>query len=402
MKLRFDRFRTVCFILAGFIPLTPLDAAAQTAKTAAQKPGALRLACDGPSEGAIVTINGEEKGPCPMNILVAPGPIRVHAQKEDGDIAVRVFDQAFTLQPGEPRRVDIELSGPKLTEKGLELKRAEDEAKRLAAQKEAERVQLAAARERNKELVRRVMRELKTADFSELRAAELADPEGVDVFDVHTVLAAVNVNMPELIDTLERGYKSGAITTTQVAHLPKLPALLEDPAFVDVVTRFAGEDGLAKVREGASVEGRLAWFNQVIGSAKHNYLEADDCNDEGVCFTYMRREIAGTETKSYDDYPPACATMFHMGNVIGANDATAKNTEQLFFWGGLASHKIAPMTATRSGPVVQLNPTRTWPVRNIATPSEYHALLEADLLQTVTAACTKAVAAMPKAPAKKR
>ncbi|MGE3474177.1 MAG: hypothetical protein AB7H70_00070 [Rhodospirillaceae bacterium] len=372
------------------------DAAAQT-----QKQGALRLACDGPSEDAIVTINGEEKGPCPMNILVAPGPIRVHAQKENGDISVQVFDQAFTLQPGEPRRVDIELSAPKLTEKGQALKDAEDEAKRIAAAKEAERVRLAAVREQHKALVRRFIDDAKTVDFAALRAAEDADPEGEEVYPAHMIFAAMNANIPEVMDVMERGAASGAITAVLISRLPKLPMMLEQPTFVDLVTRLVGEEGLATVRAGATPEGRLAWFNEMIGSRPHNYLLADDCDSAGNCSTFVRRKIVSAETQRYTNYPPGCSTVFHMGDVIGANDATPNGTEIALFWGGLASAKIAPMTAIRSNGVVKFNPTRDWPARVLATPGDYHAIWEADLLQTITAACTQAVADMT-TPAKKK
>ncbi|MGE3474178.1 MAG: hypothetical protein AB7H70_00075 [Rhodospirillaceae bacterium] len=355
----------------------------------AEKPGALRLACDGASAGAIVTINGEEKGPCPMNILVPAGPIRVHAQKDNEDISVQVFDEAFTLQPGEPRRVDIELSAPKLTEKGLALKQAEDEARRIAAEK---KLKQDAMRKVGTALAERVRVDLAAADFASFRELEEGDPSFNEIFELHAVIAASRGDFAEVMSVVERGLKSGGLNIAFVAKLPKLAALLERPDFVDLIGRMAGADGAAQVRAGATLAGRLDWFNTLVASAEHRYFVGKRCDAQNNCSTWLRRRVVRAETMNYGGYPHACATRLHMGETLGANDAEPNGPMVEFMWGGWAPLNVAPYTVSQVGRDLYFSPTRDWPLSALSAPNQYWALVETEMLQAVMAACTATVA----------
>lgn len=122
------------------------------AQTPPKKPGAapvapantaiLRVACDGPSANAEVTVNGVFKGDCPLDIPVPAGTIKLRVLKKVGPSRESVFEQEFRMAADTAKRVDVELGAPQLTAEGQKL---EDE--RLAREK-AEAERLAAERQR--------------------------------------------------------------------------------------------------------------------------------------------------------------------------------------------------------------------------------------------------------------
>ena len=94
---------------------------------------ALRLSCDGDSTGASVTINGQFKGECPLDVQVAAGTFQIRAVLPVNKYKERVFEQVIRLGDGVVKRVDIVLGSPQWTEEGQALENI-----RLAKQKQAE------------------------------------------------------------------------------------------------------------------------------------------------------------------------------------------------------------------------------------------------------------------------
>lgn len=69
----------------------------------------LRIACGEDAAGAGVSINGEFKGGCPLDVPVTPGTISVRVTKPQGDGAERVFETGFRIDAGVAKRIDVEL-----------------------------------------------------------------------------------------------------------------------------------------------------------------------------------------------------------------------------------------------------------------------------------------------------
>lgn len=83
------------FTLAGSLVL-PIHVAAQNS--------ILRIACDGDDVGAEVSINGKFRGECPVDIQVAPGTIKLRAQK-----AGREQVQEFRVGPDSVKKIVVAL-----------------------------------------------------------------------------------------------------------------------------------------------------------------------------------------------------------------------------------------------------------------------------------------------------
>lgn len=79
--------------LAGALML-PIDVVAQNS--------VLRIACDGDDVGAEVSINGKFRGECPVDIQVAPGTIKLRAQK-----AGREQVQEFRVGPDSVKKIVV-------------------------------------------------------------------------------------------------------------------------------------------------------------------------------------------------------------------------------------------------------------------------------------------------------
>ncbi len=105
----------------------------------------LRISCEGDSARAEVSINGQFKGECPMDVEVKAGDIRVRAVKNQNVEVERVFEDSFRLGDGVMKRVEIQLGRPQYTAEGMRRlqarKQAEEEAARRAAE-EKERARL--------------------------------------------------------------------------------------------------------------------------------------------------------------------------------------------------------------------------------------------------------------------
>lgn len=75
---------------------------------------AVRLACDGDSQGAEVAVNGKVVGDCPIDVQVQPGNVRVTALKNVDAQQERTFATEFRVGPGTAKRVQVELGAPQL------------------------------------------------------------------------------------------------------------------------------------------------------------------------------------------------------------------------------------------------------------------------------------------------
>lgn len=79
--------------------------------TAHAQTAALRLACDGDSVRAEVTVNGKFVGECPVDVQVQPGTVKIEAIKRVDAQRERFFSDEFRVAGGTAKRVQIEL-GP--------------------------------------------------------------------------------------------------------------------------------------------------------------------------------------------------------------------------------------------------------------------------------------------------
>ena len=106
----------------------------------------LRIFCEDADTGAEVYVNGKFSGECPVNQSVPEGSSIIRVVKNVDSTHERVFEQTVRLAGGNVKRLDVQLSAPRLTAAG---QKAEDA--RLAVEREARAVrESAAAAEFNK------------------------------------------------------------------------------------------------------------------------------------------------------------------------------------------------------------------------------------------------------------
>lgn len=112
----------------------------------------LRIACDGESRGANVTVNGKFKGQCPIDVMVTEGTQRLLVEKQFGQEAIGTYTTELRIGDGVVQKIDVTLE-KKLTEfgkraaaenhkKALEAyqRETEEHANRLAARNGAVRL----------------------------------------------------------------------------------------------------------------------------------------------------------------------------------------------------------------------------------------------------------------------
>ena len=131
-----------------WLPLVvALTCGASIRDVSAQAPAAtamLRVACDGPAVNAEVTINGEFKGGCPIDVPVVAGSLRIRVMKKVDSERELIFEQEVRMVGGTVKRIDVEFGAPRLnadaqrlaTQRGQEAK-AEAEAKKALRFSEA-------------------------------------------------------------------------------------------------------------------------------------------------------------------------------------------------------------------------------------------------------------------------
>lgn len=125
-----------------------LQAAAPKAAPAAAETAMLRIVCFDRAEGATVSINGREKGPCPFDVEVPAGMVKIHAAKMFDPYTQNSRDIAFEIGGGVIKRVVIDwVDAAQFTPAGLERERqrkAERDAAEAAAKEAAARAEAAA------------------------------------------------------------------------------------------------------------------------------------------------------------------------------------------------------------------------------------------------------------------
>lgn len=111
-------------------------AAASSPSWAQEGKSLLRLQCDEDATGATVTINGEFRGECPLDVTVSPGTVKLRAVQSVGPDKERVFETEIRIGPSSAVRREVTLGPPRLTAQG---QRRADEAARIAAERERRR-----------------------------------------------------------------------------------------------------------------------------------------------------------------------------------------------------------------------------------------------------------------------
>ena len=86
--------------------------AAQSAARAQES--LLRIICEGGNAGAEVSVNGQFKGECPLDIGVNAGTFTVRAVKKVDATQERVFEQEVRMGDGVVKRVEAVLSAPRV------------------------------------------------------------------------------------------------------------------------------------------------------------------------------------------------------------------------------------------------------------------------------------------------
>lgn len=99
-----------------------------------------RFYCKGDNEGAVLFIDGKQKGSCPSDLYLPAGRYVVTAIKAVDADHERRFEQTIQLQDDEPARVKVELAAPQLTKAAVqrraEAARAEEASRRRQALQE--------------------------------------------------------------------------------------------------------------------------------------------------------------------------------------------------------------------------------------------------------------------------
>lgn len=131
---------------------------------------ALRIKCFDGNAGAAIQVNGRQVGDCPLDVLVAPGTIRVRAAKRAGPDTEQVWEQEFFLGAGSVKSVEVVLGTPQPTQAAKEREAARALAERQAAlRREEENVR------REAEARRQEAQALEAA----IKGAEAGEPEAL-------------------------------------------------------------------------------------------------------------------------------------------------------------------------------------------------------------------------------
>ncbi len=113
-------------------------AAAARAPAAPAADAVIRVACDSQDTGALIYVNGQMKGDCPIDIPVVSGTLRLRVVKKVDEGRERVFERELVMGAGTSKRVDVEMSPTQLTAEGRKLEDARLEREKIEAQRRAE------------------------------------------------------------------------------------------------------------------------------------------------------------------------------------------------------------------------------------------------------------------------
>ena len=190
-------------ILAAYVlllTLTALSTHAQSppnAKASAER-AMLRVVCDDASVNAEITINGEFKGECPVDIQVPAGAIKLRAFKKVDASSDRSFEQEFRMAADTVKRVTVELGPTQLNAQGQKLqeeRKKQQEA--MAAQRAAEERRLAEEKEQRETEAREVVLRAAAAVQSALEQKAQAG----DIEAMLTLAEKSNAAQPEGVST---------------------------------------------------------------------------------------------------------------------------------------------------------------------------------------------------------
>jgi len=78
----------------------------------------LRLRCDGDAAGAVITINGERKGECPIDLVLPEGDVKISARKDLDIYTFRTFEKELFLSSGAMKRESVVLGPVQFTAEG--------------------------------------------------------------------------------------------------------------------------------------------------------------------------------------------------------------------------------------------------------------------------------------------
>lgn len=73
---------------------------------------AIRVACSGEADGAIVEINGKKKGQCPVDIQIAPGDMKLKVYLKVDASHERAFFANFFMAENTMKKIDVKLGPP--------------------------------------------------------------------------------------------------------------------------------------------------------------------------------------------------------------------------------------------------------------------------------------------------
>ena len=145
MKIRPNRTRYIRFLAYALPVLFATSAWAQ-----ADGKAMLRIVCDAEGANAEVTINGQFRGECPVDMSVAAGTLKIVVTKKLDESRQRVFAQDIRVAADSVKRVEVVL-GPVQLNAQAQL-RADVEARQRA---ERERVEQAEREQRRQEVAAR-------------------------------------------------------------------------------------------------------------------------------------------------------------------------------------------------------------------------------------------------------
>ena len=106
-------------VLGAICALTSVGAQA----VGPERSAAIRVGCEGPAANSSVFVNDQFKGDCPLDVLVAPGDIRLRVVRKTNARQEQVFTEEFRMTANTVRRVTVELGPPQVSR---EVRQAED------------------------------------------------------------------------------------------------------------------------------------------------------------------------------------------------------------------------------------------------------------------------------------
>lgn len=227
----------------------------------------LRVACEGADVRAEVTINGLFKGECPIDVAVRPGTVKLRAVKKVDATRERVFEDEFSMGDSVIKRVEVNLSPPRLNAEGQRRENERMAAERaVAIRREQERQLARAAEERaNLELREQLRKAVEAGDTAAMLvfADRYETGKGVPKNEAEArswIKKAADAGNPIAAFRLTALYKTGS--REDIADLEKILALpVEDE-------RKPGIEGEDQVRAFAAMD---PFFDVPGGHEKVSY-----------------------------------------------------------------------------------------------------------------------------------